>query len=94
MNRSAQISRLIKELCNELKATTTYPSLEEIKELGLAIHGAMIMADYLELNWMPVTFEDVACSIPNAIECASVDEVQQESEHESMVRIARMNGGM
>ncbi len=84
----------IQELIQLLETCKVGPSMDDLRELGNAMHGVMCAKDYPELNWMPITFEDVAESIPNAIRCAVEDEIEVEAIHERKVQQFRMNGGM
>lgn len=84
----------IEHLCQMLEECKVGPSIEDLRSLGLAMHGVMCAKDYPALNWMPITFEDVACELRGAHENASVAEQEKEEEHERKVRQFRMNGGM
>ena len=84
----------IQELIKLLETCGTGPSMQDLRELGNALHGVMCAKDYAELNWMPITFEDVAESIPNAVRCSEQEELEIEQDHERKLRQFRLNGGM
>jgi hypothetical protein len=84
----------IQELCQLLETCRIGPAMDDLRALGNAMHGVMCDKDYPELNWMPITFEDVAESIPNAVRCSQEDLAEMEADHERKVRQYRMNGGM
>lgn len=84
----------IQELCQLLETCATGPSMDDLRDLGNAMHGVMCAKDYPELNWMPHTFEDVAESIPNAVRCSVRDAIDIYSIQESKVQQFRLNGGM
>lgn len=90
----SRTSDLIAQLIEALENKPRELSLQDAYELGNALHGAMCAADWPELNWMPVTFEDVASELAIAEKNAAVSEREAEDYQESLVRIARINGGI
>lgn len=91
MNR---ISELIADLIAELERSPQCPTMQQLHDLGLALHGSMCAIDAPELNWMDHTFEDVACCIPKAERCATIEQDEMERDHERKLRNFRLNGGL
>ena len=90
----SKTSDLIAQLIESLENKPRELSLQAAYELGNALHGAMCAADWQELNWLNTTFEDVASELVIAEKNAATSSQEVEDYQESIVRIARMNGGI
>ena len=94
LEQAQAINSTIEHLCKLLEEAKVGPSIEDLRSLGLAMHGVMCDKNYPALDWMPITFEDVACELRGADENARLVEQEKEQEHERKVNQYRMNGGI
>jgi hypothetical protein len=94
LEQRKSVSSAIQHLCKMLEECKVGPSIEDLRSLGLAMHGVMCDKNYPALDWMPITFEDVACELRGADENAKLVEQEKEQEHERKINQYRMNGGM